>query len=172
MDGVGGLIYGGKKAIGMAGVSRHSSGMVGHPDAAEMRERYARLTEGRRVEMLEGMVILTGLYMAISPWVVHFRSTNSNVAMNDLIVGLVLAVVGLALVMFPQRALGLGWMLIPIGIWLIVLPWVASAGHSAPRGIIWNNVVVGAIVCLLGVATAAMAAMGRRLPGTARRDRQ
>lgn len=156
----------------MAGVSRHSSGMVGHPDAAEMRERYARLTEGRRVEMLEGMVILTGLYMAISPWVVHFRSTNSNVAMNDLIVGLVLAVVGLALVMFPQRALGLGWMLIPIGIWLIVLPWVASAGHSAPRGIIWNNVVVGAIVCLLGVATAAMAAMGRRLPGTARRDRQ
>ncbi|MDN3359639.1 SPW repeat protein [Actinomadura sp. DC4] len=142
--------------------------MAGHPDAAEMRERYARMMEGRRVEMLEGLVILTGLYMAISPWVVHFRSTSPDVAVNDLIVGLALAIIGLGLMLFPERALGLGWMLIPIGIWLIILPWVASAGHSATRGIIWNNLVVGIIVCLLGAATAAMAAMGRRRPRATR----
>lgn len=120
------------------------------------------------MEMLEGLVILTGLYMAISPWVVHFRSTSPDVAVNDLIVGLALAIIGLGLMLFPERALGLGWMLIPIGIWLIILPWVASAGHSATRGIIWNNLVVGIIVCLLGAATAAMAAMGRRRPRATR----
>src|ERR1700742_960544 len=98
----------------MADISRHSSGMTDHPDAAEMRERYARMTGGRRVEMMEGLVMLTGLYLAISPWVVHFSSTYRNMMVNDLVLGLALAVIGWALVLFPERALGLGWMLIPI----------------------------------------------------------
>src|SRR3954470_24120676 len=106
---VGGLIYGGKKAIGMAGVSRHSSGMTGHPDAAEMRERYARLIEGRRVEMMEGLVMLTGLYAAISPWVVHFHTTNRSLSVNNLVLGLAIAMVGLGLAMLPERAMGLSW---------------------------------------------------------------
>lgn len=146
----------------MADISRHSSGMTDHPDAAEMRARYARMTEGRRVEIMEGLVMLTGLYLAISPWVVHFQSTYPNIAVNNLVLGLALAAIGMGLALFPERGLGLGWMLVPIGIWLIISPWVATAAHSAPKGIIWNNVVVGAIACVLGAATAAMSVMSRR----------
>ena len=146
----------------MADISRHSSGMTGHPDAAEMRERYARLVEGRRVEMMEGLVMLTGLYTAISPWVVHFHSTNRSLAVNNLVLGLAIAAIGLGLAMVPERALGLSWMLVPVGIWLIISPWVVSVGHGAPAGVIWNNVVIGAVTCVLGAITAAMAAMRRR----------
>src|SRR3569833_1971824 len=154
----------------MAGISRHSSGMTGHPDADEMRERYARMMEGRRVELLEGLIILTGLYLAISPWIVHFRGTYPNIAMNDLILGLGLATIGLGLMLFPGRALGLGWLLIPIGIWMLISPWVTSVGHSAPKGIIWSILVAGIISCVLGVASTAMAVMGRRrVQVTARR---
>ena len=149
----------------MADISRHSSGMTDHPDAAEMRERYARMTGGRRVEMMEGLVMLTGLYLAISPWVVHFNSAYPNMAVNDLVLGLALAAIGLGLVLFPERALGLGWMLVPIGIWLIISPWVATTTHSAPKGIIWTNVVVGALACVLGAVTAAMALTRRRSRG-------
>jgi SPW repeat-containing protein len=146
----------------MADVSRHSSGMAGHPDAAEMRERYARLAEGRRVEMTEGLVMLTGLYLAISPWILHFQGTNTSMTVNNLVLGLAMAAIGLGLAMFPERSTGLSWMLIPIGIWLIISPWVASLGHSAPKGIIWNNIVVGALACVLGAAAGAMAMMRRR----------
>jgi hypothetical protein len=136
--------------------------MAGHPDAVEMRERYARMIEGRRVEMMEGLVILTGLYTAISPWVVHFHSTNTTITVNNLVLGLALAAIGLGLAMFPERSLGMSWMLVPIGIWLIISPWVVSIGHGAPAGVIWNNVVVGALAIVLGAATLAMAARGRR----------
>jgi hypothetical protein len=146
----------------MADISRHSPGMAGHPDAAEMRERYARMTEGRRVEMIEGLVMLTGLYTAISPWVVHFHGTRSNLAISNLVLGLAIALIGLGLAMLPDRGAGLSWMLVPIGIWLIISPWVATAQHGSPKGVIWNNVVVGVITCLLGAATAAMAMMRRR----------
>jgi SPW repeat len=156
-----------KKAIRMADISRHSSGMAGHPDAAEMRERYARMTEGRRVEMIEGLVMLTGLYTAISPWVVHFHGTRPSLAVGNLVLGLAIAAIGLELAMLTDRGAGMSLMLVPIGVWLIISPWVATAGHSAPAGVIWNNVVVGAIACVLGVATAAMAMMRRR-PRTAR----
>jgi hypothetical protein len=136
--------------------------MTDHPDAAEMRERYARMTGGRRMEIMEGLVMLTGLYLAISPWVVHFGSRYQNMRANDLILGLALAAIGWAMVLFPERAMGLGWMLIPIGIWLIISPWVATATHSAPKGIIWSNVIVGALACALGAATMAMSLMRHR----------
>jgi len=127
-----------------------------------MRERYARLIEGRRVEMLEGLVMMTGLYAAISPWVLHFHTTNGSLTANNLILGLALAAIGLGLAMFPERVLGMSWLLVPIGIWMIISPWVVSTGHSASKGLIWNNVVIGAVAVVLGAVAMAMAMMGRR----------
>jgi hypothetical protein len=148
----------------MADLSRHSSGMAGHPDAAEMRERYDRLTEGRgrRVEMMEGLVMLTGLYLAISPWILHFATTSRSMMVNNLVLGLAMAAIGLGLAMFPERSMSLSWMLIPIGIWMVISPWVVPATHGSPKGIIWNNIVVGAVACVLGAAAGAMTLMRRR----------
>lgn len=140
----------------------HSSGMAGHPDAAEMRERYARMTTGGRVELMEGLVMLTGLYTAISPWVVHFTGTSRPVTVNNLIVGIALGVIGISLAMAPERGIGLGWMIFPMGVWLIISPWVVSIGHGAGAGIVTNNVVVGFLTCVLGAAAAVMAMMRRR----------
>lgn len=144
----------------MAGYSRHSSAMAGHPDAAEMRERYARPAEGRPVTMIEGLILATGLYLAVSPWVIHFRTGNMN-TINNLIIGLAIAVIGLGLVMIPERALKLAWLIIPAGIWMIISPWVVSAGHGARAGIVANNVAAGTVVTALGLATVAM--IGRRI---------
>ncbi|GAA4517213.1 SPW repeat protein [Actinoallomurus oryzae] len=145
----------------MAGYSRHSSGMAGHPDAAEMRERYARLVEGRRMEMLEGLVLMTGLYLAISPWVIHFHTGNMN-TVNNLIIGIALAVIGLGLALVPERTRGLAWLIVPLGVWMIISPWVVSAGHGARAGIVANNVAVGFVTVALGLAAVAMMARHRR----------
>lgn len=130
---------------------RHAPDITEHPDAAEMRARFERVVESPRATMLDGLVILLGLYMAASPWVVHFRITNPDLSINNLLVGLTLAAFGFGLALRPERMYRLGWMCVPIGVWMIISPWVVSVGHSAPSQTIWNNIVVGAVAVVFGV---------------------
>ena len=111
--------------------------------------------------------MLTGLYLAISPWILHFHGTSPGMMVNNLILGLTMAAIGLGLAMFPERSASLSWMLIPIGIWLIISPWVVPANHGSPKGIIISNIVVGALACLFGAAAGAGAmTLMRRRPRT------
>lgn len=129
---------------------RHLHDITEHPDAAEMRARFERVAESPRATVLDGLVILLGLYMAVSPWVVHFHVTNPDAAVNNLLVGLALAALGFGLALLPERMYRLGWLCIPIGVWMIVSPWVVTVGHSATSRLIWNNVWTGAAAVVFG----------------------
>jgi hypothetical protein len=126
--------------------------MAGHPDMAEMRERYARVLEGPRASAVDGLIVLTGLYTAISPWIVHFQGTNSIMTVNNLVIGLAMAALGLGMALRPMQMLRLGWAVSAMGVWLIISPWVASLGHSAVKPLIWNNAFVGGVAVVLGLA--------------------
>ena len=139
----------------MADVSRPRGDLKGHPDVSEMRERYARMIEARDVVFLDGPVLLAGLYFAISPWVVHFSGTSPSLMVNNLILGIAVALLGLGLTAAPRRMYSLCWAMSAIGVWMIISPWVV-AGYDADAGMIWNNIVVGAFTCLFGLAAAAM----------------
>ncbi|MEY9893921.1 apolipoprotein N-acyltransferase [Catenulispora sp. MAP12-49] len=133
---------------------RHASDITTHPDAQEMRERFAKVVQGPRASMLDGAVVLLGMYMAISPWVVH--SISSDLRVNNLVIGLCLAAFGFGLALQPERLYRLGWIAVPVGVWMIISPWVVTAGHSAPMAVIWNNVAIGAVAVLLGLAMQGM----------------
>jgi hypothetical protein len=141
---------------------RHATDITTHPDAAEMRARFERVVESPRASMLDGLVILLGLYMAASPWIVHFHLTNPDVAVNNLLVGLVLAAFGMGLALLPERMYRLGWICIPIGVWMIISPWVVSIGHSATSHVIWNNVATGAVAVVIGLMLQGMTASALR----------
>lgn len=126
-----------------------------HPDALELHERYTRVLAGRDVVFVDAPVFLAGLYCAVSPWVVHFTGSHPNVMINNLIVGIALAVLALGITMVPERMYGLSWAISAIGVWLIVSPWVVGNGPDA--GVILNNVIVGGAVFLLGLASAGAA---------------
>ncbi|QMU80154.1 SPW repeat protein [Streptacidiphilus sp. PB12-B1b] len=127
-----------------------------HPDVPEMRERYERLLRGREDSALDGAVLLAGLYAAVSPWIVHFSGSNPELRMNNLIIGLAVAAFGLGLTLAPERMSRLGWACAAAGVWLVIAPWVATVGHHPTTGMIWNNVVVGAVIVLLGCAVGAI----------------
>jgi hypothetical protein len=129
----------------------HESDMASHPDILEMRERHARMLESPRVSMVEGLILLTGAYTAISPWIVHFQTSNSIMTVNNLVLGLTLAALGAGMTVRPELMLRLGWTVSAIGVWLIVSPWVASLGHHATRSLIWNNAFVGGLAVVLGL---------------------
>jgi len=80
--------------------------ITSHPDVAEMDARYARVLHSPRVSAVDGLIMLTGLYVAISPWVVHFQNNNTIMRTVDLILGLALAVIGFGMSTRPERRLG------------------------------------------------------------------
>ncbi|MFE9174429.1 SPW repeat protein [Streptomyces kebangsaanensis] len=144
--------------------STTGTGMSSHPEIAEMRERLERTASSGQAMAVEGLIVLAGVYAAISPWVVHF-ALQRNITINNLIIGITIALIGAGLTVAPERTYRLSWILAPLGLWLLISPWVVTATHSARAGIIWNNCWVGAIVALLGLA-----AMGLTV-GVARRSR-
>lgn len=134
---------------------QHTTDMTSHPDVGEMRERFDRTTSGGGVVALEGMILLAGLYAAISPWVVHFTG-NTNLAVNNLIVGITVGLLGLGLALVPERTSGLAWLAVPLGAWLVISPWVVTTANTASNGAIWSNCVVGGATALLGLLAMGM----------------
>lgn len=129
---------------------QRTTDMTSHPDVGEMRERFDRTTAGSGVVALEGLILLAGLYAAISAWVVHFTG-NTNLAINNLIVGIAIGLLGLGLALVPERTSGLAWLAVPLGAWLVISPWVVTTANTASDGAIWSNVCVGGATALLGL---------------------
>lgn len=128
------------------------SDMSTHPEIAEMRARLERTGSSGRAIALEGLILMAGLYAAISPWVIHYSFTAPNLRTNNLIVGLAVALIALGLTLAPERMLRMAWVLVPLGVWLVISPWVVTVTHTASNGVIWSNVVTGAVTALLGLA--------------------
>ncbi|MEV1009035.1 SPW repeat protein [Streptomyces sp. NPDC049881] len=144
----------------MTDVSHRQRGdLSGHPDEMEMRERYSRVMGGRDVVFVDGPVFLAGLYAAISPWILHFHNAHPDLTVNNLVLGIAVAVLALGLSRAPDRMYGLSHALILIGAWLIVAPWVM--GSNLDAGIIVSNIIVGGLIALLGLASAAAALKAR-----------
>ncbi|MCK7625158.1 SPW repeat protein [Streptomyces sp. RS10V-4] len=145
----------------MADVSHHRGDLAGHPDVTEMRERYERMLGGRDVVLVDGPVFLVGLYCAVSAWVVHFTASQPALMTHNLIVGIAIALLAIGFTVTPERMYGLSGAMCAIGVWLIVSPWVVGRGPDA--GVIWNNVVIGALTFLLGALCVAVASRSRRV---------
>ena len=139
----------------MSDLSHTRPDITSHPDVAEMRERYARVAGARQTLVLDGLILLTGMYTAISPWVVHFHA-QPDITVNNLIVGITTAVIGLGMTMAGEKMLRLSWTVAVMGAWMIISPWVVTPGHAPSAGIVWNNCWVGGIACALGLAAMAM----------------
>lgn len=129
-----------------------------HPDLMSMRAHYAQVSARPSLQAAEGLSLLTGLYMAVSPWVVGFD--GNPLAVSNLVTGVALAVLALGFGSAYERTFGMGWVAAAIGAWTIISPWAVQHA-SATTGTIVSNTITGAVAVLLGLATMAMAARGR-----------
>ena len=134
-----------------------SETMRTHPDIAELRAKYELAAETPTARAVAGLTFLAGLYLAISPWVVGFNGFTT-LTVNNLVIGIALAMLGLGFASASGRTHGVVWITPLIGVWTIIAPWVVS-GDVATTGTIWSNVVTGAVAVLLGLG--AMLGMNR-----------
>ncbi|MFJ3921887.1 SPW repeat protein [Streptomyces sp. NPDC090022] len=143
-----------------------SSSIEHHPDLAEMRSRFERATSTPRAQATEALALLTGVYIAASPWIIGFNNLTTLTVCN-LIVGIAYCLMMGGLGSAYERTHAMAWAACALGAWTIVAPWVVSGNVSTTRSI-WSNVIAGAIALLLGLAMAASGSRGADRMGRAR----
>jgi hypothetical protein len=136
----------------MANVSHPRGDITTHPDASEMRERYDRMLGGRDVALVDGPVFLLGLYCAVSPWILHYTTSQPALATHNLIMGIAIGLLALGFTRAPERMYGLSWAICAMGAWLIISPWVV--GTSPDTGVVINSIIIGALAVVLGALCA------------------
>ena len=140
-----------------SGIPSEQVAMAEHPDLVAMREHYEELAETGTARFLYGAAFMAGAYAAISPWVVGFHSRSVTLTVNDLIVGIGVALLALGFASVYERTHGLTWVMPLMGVWLIISPWVVQHA-SQTAGTIASNVAVGACIVALGLCMLAMEA--------------
>ena len=131
-----------------------------HPDIAEMQARYERIAQTPTVQSVEGLTLLAGLYLAVSAWIVTFGVSAGALAPVNLVAGLAVAVLALGYAAAYGRTHGLSWVTPIIGVWTIVAPWIVLNNPS--NTVILSNVIAGAVIVVLGLATTVMGMARRR----------
>ncbi|GAA4487137.1 SPW repeat protein [Rhodococcus olei] len=120
-----------------------------HPDIAALRHRYDEAASNPVTQTNEGLLMLAGLYMAASPWIVGFHGTTALMVSN-LITGCAAALLAFGFAAALGRLYGLAFAMPVLGVWMIISPWVV-VGVSTTAGMIWSNVACGAVVVVLGL---------------------
>lgn len=131
--------------------------METHPDIIAMRNRHEmaeRVATTPKAQAVEAMTLITGLYLAASPWIAGFNNL-STLAVNNLIVGIAYALLmsggfGRAY----ERTHSMAWAACALAVWTIIAPWVVAGDVSTTRTIV-NNVIVGVIALALALMAAA-----------------
>lgn len=129
-----------------------------HPDIVGLSARYELLAETPAAQAVDGATTLAGLFVAASPWIVGFNGV-STLAVNNLIVGIAIAILGIGFAAAFERTHRLSWVCPVLGAWTIAAVWVVN-GSVATTSTILSNVVSGGVVVLLGLG-AFMALMRR-----------
>ncbi|MFD6876846.1 MULTISPECIES: SPW repeat protein [unclassified Streptomyces] len=132
-----------------------------HPDLAEMRTRFERVTSTPAAQAVEALALITGLYLAASPWIAGF-SALSPLAINNLIAGLAFCLCMGGLGSAYERTHAMAWTAVAIGAWTIIAPWVIAGEMDTTRSVV-SNIITGVIALCLGLAMVAMG--GRRRDG-------
>src|ERR1051325_464116 len=109
------------------------------------------LKHREQVATASGLDVLAGIWLLISPFVLLFHNIHSA-AWNNVILGIVIGVLALYRFVKPAEGVGVSWLNVILGIWVLISPWVLrfSGYHTATV----NNVVMGIIVIILAAWSA------------------
>jgi SPW repeat len=123
----------------------------GHPDLMELRARFERTAETPAAQLVDGLTVIAGLYVALSPWILGFDN-DPRLSMSNLVIGLTVALMGLAFAWAYDRTHRISWVCPALGVWTILSAWLI-AGTDAGTSTVVSNIISGAVVVVLGLAT-------------------
>ncbi|MER8182255.1 SPW repeat protein [Kitasatospora sp. NPDC094015] len=141
-------------------------GMEHHPDILELREHYERAAATPRAQGVEALALVTGLFLAISPWVVGFSGFTA-LTISNLVLGLAFTVLMAGYGSAYERTHARAWACLAIGAWTCLAPWWTVGSEAVFRTILTNLVVGGLMICLsVGAISMAGSPMRRSSGGS------
>ncbi|HLH21268.1 MAG TPA: SPW repeat protein [Chloroflexota bacterium] len=110
------------------------------------------MARAAQVQWASGLNVLAGIWLIISPWVLGFSRTDVPMMWNNVIFGIIAAILAGIRAGGAYDAPWLSWINVLIGIWLFISAFVfATMAMPTP---FWNNVILGIIVFVLGIVSA------------------
>jgi len=108
------------------------------------------------------LVLLTGIWVALSPWFLTLQHGGTNATVVNLISGLAVAGAGAFALASPRGFAGLQVGSALLGVWLIILGPILSQKYTIADPMFWSNSWAGGLLIVL--AAAGLAAVALRRP--------
>ena len=106
--------------------------------------------------------MLTGLWVAISPWFITLQYAGGNAAAVNLISGLAVAAAGAFALAGPRGLVGLQSGSSLLGLWLIIAGPILNHKHPIAASMYWSNSWAGGV--LIALAATSLATVALRWP--------
>jgi hypothetical protein len=106
--------------------------------------------------------LLTGVWVALSPWFITLQNTGTNANTVNLISGLAVAGLGAFALLSPRGFAGLQVGTALLGVWLIIAGPILSQKYSIADPMFWSNSWAGGV--LIALAAIGLAAVAMRRP--------
>lgn len=103
------------------------------------------------VRWTSGTNIVAGVWLVAAPFILDY-SNIAGAVWNDILVGVIVAILAWIRVGSPLLNEGVGWTNLVLGAWLILAPFVI--GYSANTAALWNDVIIGFVVAVLAAMSA------------------
>src|SRR4029077_11664117 len=95
------------------------------------------------------LALLTGVWVALSPWFLTLQNTGTNANTVNLISGLAVAGLGAFALVSPRGFAGLQVGNVLLGVWLIIAGPILSQKFSIADPMFWSNSVAGGVLIAL-----------------------
>lgn len=134
------------------------------PDVASGPAEYAPPATVRAAAAQASAVLalLTGIWVALSPWFLTLQHGGTNATVVNLISGLAVAGVGAFALASPRGFAGLQLGSAILGVWLIILGPILSQKYTIADSMFWSNSWAGGLLIVL--AAVGLAAVALRRP--------
>jgi hypothetical protein len=119
----------------------------------------SRSTGGTARSVVTALNLLAGSWLVVAPSVLDYDNTvpGFGVAWNDVAIGIAIALVAVVRMIDPFRGMTLAAVSFVLGTWLAAAPFVLAVHDKTHAGAaMWNDIVVGLVVAVLALVSAAL----------------
>jgi len=113
----------------------------------------------KQVLIASGVNALLGVWLVISPLVYLYPLENLESVWSGVLVGMLIALIGIWRSRSPRENAVLSWVNIALGSFIALAPWIFDNLDGAP---LWNNLFVGIVVVVFATWSGRATVVTRR----------